>query len=168
MKGWHQIEAPIYLFNILPLRWVGWKFASFFEYENNRLIYFMQQILIQSFWYYLGYCNTVSQLRVCRRTCLTAGWVKIDIKTCAGNFWLYEYRCETWNRDLYTPEQHPVPVTCYILRINSSLPGRNGRHFANDVFKCIFVNETFCISIKKIHRSLLLMVQLTITRHWFR
>ena len=28
--------------------------------------------------------------------------------------------------------------------IKSSLPGQNGRHFADDISKCIFVNETFC------------------------
>ena len=29
--------------------------------------------------------------------------------------------------------------------VNSSPPGQNGRHFAGDIFRCIFVNETFCI-----------------------
>ena len=32
--------------------------------------------------------------------------------------------------------------------INSSLPGQNDRHFADDIFTCIFLNEKFCISIK--------------------
>ena len=32
--------------------------------------------------------------------------------------------------------------------INSSPPGQNGRHFTDDIFGCIFVNEKFCISIK--------------------
>ena len=27
-------------------------------------------------------------------------------------------------------------------------PGQNGRHFADDTFKCIFLDENFCISIK--------------------
>ena len=27
-------------------------------------------------------------------------------------------------------------------------PEQNGRHFADDIFKCIFVNEKFCILIK--------------------
>ena len=31
---------------------------------------------------------------------------------------------------------------------NSSPPGQNGRHFADDNFICIFVNENFCILIK--------------------
>ena len=32
--------------------------------------------------------------------------------------------------------------------VNSSPPGQNGRHFADDIFRCIFVNEKFCILIK--------------------
>ena len=32
--------------------------------------------------------------------------------------------------------------------INSSLPGQNGRHFADVIFRCILVNEKFCILIK--------------------
>ena len=32
--------------------------------------------------------------------------------------------------------------------LNSSPPGQNGRHFADDIFKCLFVNEKFCIMIK--------------------
>ena len=32
--------------------------------------------------------------------------------------------------------------------LNLSAPGQNGRHFANDVFRCIFMNGKFCILIK--------------------
>ena len=32
--------------------------------------------------------------------------------------------------------------------ISSSLPGQNGRHFADDIFGCIFLNEKFWILIK--------------------
>ena len=35
------------------------------------------------------------------------------------------------------------------LRQNSSSPEQNGRHFA-DIFKFIFMNEKFCISIRAI------------------
>ena len=31
--------------------------------------------------------------------------------------------------------------------INSSPPRQNGRHFPDDIFKCIFMNERFCILI---------------------
>ena len=27
-------------------------------------------------------------------------------------------------------------------------PGQNGRHFADDIFRCIFMSEKFCILIK--------------------
>ena len=32
--------------------------------------------------------------------------------------------------------------------VNSSPPGQNGRHFAGNIFRCIFVNEKFCILIQ--------------------
>ena len=31
---------------------------------------------------------------------------------------------------------------------NTFIPGQNGRHFANDIFRCIFVKDKFCISIR--------------------
>ena len=34
------------------------------------------------------------------------------------------------------------------LFINSSPPRQNGRHFPGDIFKCIFMNEKFCILIQ--------------------
>ena len=32
--------------------------------------------------------------------------------------------------------------------VNSSPPAQNGRHFADDTFGCISLNEKFCIMIK--------------------
>ena len=32
--------------------------------------------------------------------------------------------------------------------INSSPPEQNGRHFTNDILRCIFVNENFCILLE--------------------
>ena len=31
---------------------------------------------------------------------------------------------------------------------NSSPPGQNGSHFANDIFKCVFMIKKFCILVK--------------------
>ena len=31
---------------------------------------------------------------------------------------------------------------------NTHPPGQNGRHFSDDIFKCIFMNEKFCDSIQ--------------------
>ena len=30
----------------------------------------------------------------------------------------------------------------------TSSPGSNGRHFKDDIFRCIFTNKNFCILIK--------------------
>ena len=34
------------------------------------------------------------------------------------------------------------------MPVNSSPPGENKHHFADDIFRSIFVNEKFCILIK--------------------
>ena len=39
------------------------------------------------------------------------------------------------------------PINNHVV-FNSSPPGQNGRHFAEDNFKCIIVNENVCILIK--------------------
>ena len=45
----------------------------------------------------------------------------------------------------YCPNVHaPTPNNV----VNSSPPGQNGRYFADDIFRCTFVNEKFCISIQ--------------------
>ena len=41
-----------------------------------------------------------------------------------------------------------VLITSNTVHINSSPPWQNGRHFAEDIFKCIFMNEKCCILIK--------------------
>ena len=41
-----------------------------------------------------------------------------------------------------------VSATDEFTTIDSSPPGQNGRHFADDIFKCIFMNEKFCILIR--------------------
>ena len=51
--------------------------------------------------------------------------------------------------------------------LNILRPRQNGCHFADNIFKCIFLNENVWISLeislKFIHR-----IQLTIFQHWFR
>ena len=56
-------------------------------------------------------------------------------------------------------------------QINSSPTGPNGCDFADDVFRCIFLNWKFCVLIKIslyfVPRNVS-RVQLTITQHWLR
>ena len=50
--------------------------------------------------------------------------------------------------------------------LSASLPGQNGRHFTDDIFKCIFRMKKHGYQLK-FHWSLFLGVQLTIFQHWF-
>ena len=51
--------------------------------------------------------------------------------------------------------------------LNTLRPRQNGRHFAEETFKPIFLNENVRISLK-ISLNLFLRVQLTIFHRWFR
>ena len=42
----------------------------------------------------------------------------------------------------------PAPSTCLSRSFNTLRPRQNGRHFADDSFKCIFLNENVWIPIK--------------------
>ena len=53
------------------------------------------------------------------------------------------------------------------LSFDTLRPRQNGRRFADDTFKPIFLNENVKISIK-ISLKFVLKVQLTIIQHWFR
>ena len=48
---------------------------------------------------------------------------------------------------------------------DSCPPGQYSCHFVDTIFRCIFMNEKFCILIK-ISLKFVLKVQLTITQHW--
>ena len=53
------------------------------------------------------------------------------------------------NKLLPEPMMTQITDTC-ITRpqwVNSSPPGQNGRHFPDNIFKCIFMSENFCILI---------------------
>ena len=61
-----------------------------------------------------------------------------------------------------------MPFWLFLHRpyLNFSPPGQNGRHFTDDIFRFIFVNEKFCILIK-ILLKFVPKVRLTTTQHWF-
>ena len=50
---------------------------------------------------------------------------------------------------------------------NTLRPRQNGRHFADNVLKCNFLNESYEFRLK-FYWSLLIRVKLTIFHHWFR
>ena len=48
----------------------------------------------------------------------------------------------------YSVYKHIIAAHNMTLIFNSSPPGQDGRHFADDTFRCIFVKEKFCILVK--------------------
>ena len=44
--------------------------------------------------------------------------------------------------------RQPWAIKQYICNFNSSPPEQNDRHFADDIFICIFANEKLCILFK--------------------
>ena len=71
-------------------------------------------------------------------------------------------RCSSFN-NLLLQKLQVWPLT-YLTHLP---PGQNGRLFADVIFRCIFINESFVFLIK-FHWSLLLRFQLPKTQHWFR
>ena len=58
---------------------------------------------------------------------------------------------------------------CCRVIINTLRPRQDERHFADDTFKYIFLNENFRISIEiSLKFVQVLRVQLTLLLHWFR
>ena len=60
-----------------------------------------------------------------------------------------------------------LPASAPERSFNTLRPRQNGRHFTDDIFNCIFLNEMVWISIK-ISLKLVPGVQLTVFQHWFR
>ena len=68
--------------------------------------------------------------------CPNFDWTATEVKT-----WMSNYIPSFYLDVLTYPGPHP---RCFLAH----LPGQNGRHFADDIFLCIFTNEKFCILIK--------------------
>ena len=57
---------------------------------------------------------------------------------------IYKYTPEIFDEDSLTVSdtmQQPYAILTH-------LPGQNGRRLADDIFRCIFMNEKFCFLIK--------------------
>ena len=55
------------------------------------------------------------------------------------------------DKPLSEPMMVSLPTHICVTRpqwVKSSPPGQSGRHFADDIFRCNFVNEKFCILIR--------------------
>ena len=76
--------------------------------------------------------------------------------------YIHEQHCGSWY-------PYNTRIQCISRHgINSSTPGQNGRHFTENIFRCILVNEKFCI-LKFVHKAPIdinpALVQI-MARHW--
>ena len=110
--------------------------------------------------------------------CIGLTWILYDNETEMSSFWrnVYQWLCLKfltnsgfWYRHWLKFRQHDslsvsewvhstmIYGVSIVLSLNSSLPGQNGRHLTDDIFRCIFVNEKFCvlvkISLKFVHKG---------------
>ena len=81
-------------------------------------------------------------------------FVTRDYLTLAFVIWLSLLLWKIW---CHFPSKSTVMLesptkSCWSLmkhwKVNSSPPGQNGHRFTDDIFRCIFMNEKFCIVIK--------------------
>ena len=71
----------------------------------------------------------------------TFSFKKIHLKMSSAKWWPFCLGLDVLN-ELHTHDDQ----TGYL--VNTLRPRQNGRHFADDIFKCIFLNENVCIPIK--------------------
>ena len=75
---------------------------------------------------------------------MTSSWNKHKRSISIDSWWPSpQVRKGHWRGKRY----HVMTSSC-IIAVNSSPPTQNGRHFTDDIFRCIFGNEKFCILIK--------------------
>ena len=99
----------------------------------------------------------VSKLNIASNNGLSPGRRQAIIWTSAGILWIWPIGTIVSEMLI---EMHPLSFKSMHLKMSSSKwwhlrqcvntlkPRQNGRRFAEDMFKCIFMNERFCISIR--------------------
>ena len=68
-------------------------------------------------------------------------YLVLDADSHEVQYGLRNRACKFWSKIL--PQMKDLERS----KFNSSHPGQIGRHFTDDIFRCIFVNEKFCILI---------------------
>ena len=94
------------------------------------------------------YCQSGPSGRNFKEIYIKISWFpfikKINLKMSSAN-------CQPFCSNLNVFKDAVITFSCQLnpdpSLVNSSPPGQNGRHFADDIFRCIFVNENFYILI---------------------
>ena len=125
---------------ILVLGEVIWYFKSIIDHIHHS-IYHLPSAISSLWLIFLRYHMATQQIH-CRCQChKNYSWTfsKMTVIMLSADM-----------NELVATEEHQVVPSILVCTdsINSSSPGQNGCHFADNIFKNVFVNERFCILIK--------------------
>ena len=84
-----------------------------------------------------------SKWQICITFCVMNSVIRVHLQICNTKHRIEWGMLFTFTKLRYRGRNSFQLVTYNI--VNSSPPGQNGRHFADDLFRCIFVNEHFRI-----------------------
>ena len=91
-----------------------------------------------------GFCNpSIGLTNVCPWYVIARYWKDVV-------YWNSTLHADRWRPDVARTNGIiglDTDLLCLGI-LNSSLHGQNDRHFADDIFKCIFMNENICTSIQ--------------------
>ena len=143
MTPWRPIESPVIPFLNSPLvkynttNDVGYSISNqqltikWLPFVSAKL--FCQCVdFLQTFFLYRGFPHT--KVAHARHGKFPGRWPSFKVEEDSWNWIQMVYWIGQWS--------------FWLIWMNSSLPGQNGRDFADDIFICIVVNETFCILIE--------------------
>ena len=129
-------------------------------------------------WFFATICSWISRLIHNKRVCFVhfywqthrKKWILKTLNQRTTNSWKLDtcaYLIKQVNPSTAKLPLHFNGILAKLELLHTPHPGQNGRHFADDIFRCIFVNETFCIFIK-FSLKFVLKGQLTKNQCWFR
>ena len=137
-----QTQEYIYLIYCIGKLMLNWKYHTKGIIISSWILVLFSILLITWIWY--------SMIKLISLVPLNSNWLSLLIKNAPG----MKYSTETYEKQRQyniLPTQKNVEVNIVDPlggMFNSSPPGQNGHHFADDIFKCIFVNEKVCILIQ--------------------
>ena len=95
--------------------------------------------------------NAMELCLSCTNPLICQAWMwRTNPLICQAKMWLkISQCCGYWWPDTNSCKGHlQAWQWAQMQKVNSSPPGQNGRHFADSIFRCIFMNEKFCTFIK--------------------
>ena len=81
---------------------------------------------------------------------IVMAWNLLGIDYACRYVWYYNHGAISIDLPSFSSHPGVIFTSCYsfVVQLNTLRPRQNGRHFPDDIFKCIFLNENVGIPIK--------------------